>query len=179
MTKKYQGDQQFGGSYVRGIRFASPFLLVLANLHSLNLVEALSMDEIQALRRPFGEYGKDIMEGLLAEGLATNGLPVLVDGLDGTLAFRRIDASAWDRVTSGQDKHDGDDRMASLEKLDLKRVQESIGTDIPLNTILKESPDKRKADLIMICHAPGSKRAFVVRIQIKMRKDPETVFGDA
>lgn len=39
---------------------------------------------------------------------------------------------------------------------------------MPLNTLLKEMPDKRKADLIAVCRADESNRAYVLRVQVKL-----------
>lgn len=118
-------------------------------------------------------YGQDPIEGLVAEGFALNGLDTVGQrvGLKGNLGFRRLDTERFMKALPllGR-KNKRVKQEAGLDRLDLNRT---AGQVIPVNTILKESPDRRKADLVAICVADGSDEAVVVRAQVKMSRIPE------
>lgn len=60
---------------VRHVRFSSKLFLMVANA-ALNYVSPMyvSTVELMGLHSPGGEFGKDPLEGLVAQGLASNGL---------------------------------------------------------------------------------------------------------
>jgi len=136
----------------------------------------LTWIEHYGLTVPGGSTSQDPIEGLVAEGFAANGLnslgismPFSKKLLKGTLAFRRLDTEQWWR---GKLTKEFGER-AKLQNLSLTARMGSI----PLNTLMKETPDNKKADLIALC-TPGTNsttsiptEVVVVRIQIKMGKD--------
>ena len=72
---------------------------------------------------------------------------------------------AWYSFHSGK-KGITDLQAAKLQQLDLRDIAGDKA--VPLNTLLKEVPDERKADLIAVCLASGSNRAYVLRVQVKL-----------
>lgn len=126
---------------------------------------------------PAGSLGKDPMEGLAAEGLALNGLRMLGDtvGLKGTLAFRKLDSAAWLQTQTKMLEETPEE--ATLSALNLDAI--TADTEVPINTVLKEMPDQRKADLIAVCVADGSDEAVVIRAQVKMGRGRKKWSQDA
>ena len=82
---------------------------------------------------------------------------------------------AWYAVQNGTEVSNRE--AAFLRQLDLLGIEGD--REVPLNTILKEIPDKLKSDLIAICIASGSRRAFVLRVQVKLGQSRSEWSGDA
>jgi len=150
-------------SSARLVRFSSKLFLLIANAHLNHVGDHLATVEYYGLHTAAGSVGNDPMEGLIGEGLALNGLGMLGEGvgLEGTLGFRRLDCDAWLKavILVGEENREKREK-AGLGKLHLART---AGVEIPLNTLLKESSDHRKADLVAVCVADGSDEAVVIR----------------
>ena len=129
------------------------------------------------LHSPGGEFGKDPLEGLAAQSIASNGMHALGDsvGLKGTLAFRRLNSTGWLLKRTKTSKDVPED--ATLESLNLDSI--TSGTAVPINTVVKELPDRRKSDLIAVCVADGSNEAVVIRAQVKMGRIKQKWGDDA
>jgi len=156
--------------YIPGVMFSTPLLLDLAILWADDMLDVLPTQEVTGLTITDPLLSRDLLEGIVAEGLALNGLRMLVKHLEGTLAFRRVNPAAWKRYNSiiGE-KNKEDRRLSTLEPLPVDMLLKRENMVVPLNTIFKETPDRaRKCDLIAVCMAPGTTTAYVIRAQVKM-----------
>lgn len=147
----------------RLVRFSSKLLLLIANAHLHHAMDELATVEYHGLLNASGAVGNDPMKGLVAEGLASNGLGMLGEamGLEGRLGFRRLDCDAWlQAVMQVGPENQKKREEAGLDRLHLDSI---AGREIPLNTVLMESPGPKKADLVAVCVADGSEEAVVIR----------------